>query len=160
MAVNVNTMIDYSDYEFITKPPKLPWNKDISYRFENILQTQEFSSRLNSYLNQDFSSDQTGIDQATEGLSSLLIEGALRSDHSVRYNDLTKPTLKECSKGKKKKRKSHPKWHDLSCAEAHRDVLLTSKLLKINPKMCISSENLSLKQRFIISWSRVSRNNL
>ena len=134
VAVNVNTLFDYSDYEFITKPPKLPWNNEISYRFENILQTPEFSSRLNFYLDQNFSSDQTSIDQATDNLSSLLIEGALRSDYSVRYNNLTEPTLKKCSKGKKKKRKSHPKWHDMSCADAHRSVMLTSKLLKVNPK--------------------------
>ena len=33
----------------------------------------------------------------------------------------------------KRNKKSHPKWHDLSCAEAHKKVVLTGKLLKSNP---------------------------
>ena len=42
--------------------------------------------------------------------------------------------MSKCSKGRSKKRRSHPKWHDISCADAHRSVVLTSKLLKSNPK--------------------------
>ena len=41
VSVNVNTRADFSDYEFITKPAKLAWSKDISNNYENILQTQE-----------------------------------------------------------------------------------------------------------------------
>ena len=135
LKVNVNALVDNSDFKFITKPAKLQWNNDISYRFENILQTDEFSSKINSFLCQTFSVDQTGIDQATEGLSEILIEGALRSDYSIsNKTNLVKPTLSKCSKGKAKKRKSHPKWHDISCADAHRSVVLTSKLLKGDPK--------------------------
>ena len=37
-------------------------------------------------------------------------------------------------KRKEKKQRSHPKWHDISCAEAHWSLLLTSKLLKGDPK--------------------------
>ena len=42
----------------------------------------------------------------------------------------------KCKGGEKRKnhKKSHPKWHDLSCSEAHRKVVLTSKLLKNYPK--------------------------
>ena len=42
--------------------------------------------------------------------------------------------MKKCSLKKGKKRKSHPKWHDFSCAEAHKNVMLSSKLLKMDPK--------------------------
>ena len=42
--------------------------------------------------------------------------------------------MSKCSKRKSKKRRYHPKWHDISCADAHRSVVLTSKLLKINPR--------------------------
>ena len=134
LQVKISTTLDTSDYDFITKLPKLPWNNDISYRFENTLQTPEFSGRFYSYVNQNFGNDQLGIDEATNELSQLLIEGALRSNQSMELNNLSVPTLKTCSKGKKKKRKHHPKWHDLSCADAHRSVMLTSKLLKANPK--------------------------
>ena len=135
LQVNVNTLTDFADYDFITKPPKLPWNNDISYRFENLMQSPEFTLRINSFTDTLFPSDQTGIDWATEGLSNILIEGAVRSDSSkINENILVRPTLSKCSKKKGKKRKLHPKWHDLSCAEAHQSLLLTSKLLKINPK--------------------------
>ena len=90
--------------------------------------------RFSAFLSKDISNDQTGIDHATDDLSNLLIEGALRSSQAVQHNRLAKPTVKLCSKKVTKKRKKHPQWHDKSCAEAHRDVVLTSKLLKGDPK--------------------------
>ena len=33
-----------------------------------------------------------------------------------------------------KRKKVHPKWHDASCADVHKSILLTSKLLKNDPK--------------------------
>ena len=134
VCVNVKTRVDSSVYEFITKPSKLAWNKDISFRFENILQTQAFSERFSAFSSQNFDNDQSGIDLATDELSNLLIEGAMRSTSSVQYHKSVKPSLKICSKKLKKKRKNHPKWHDKSCADAHRDVVVTSKLLKGDPK--------------------------
>ena len=134
LKVRINTVLLSSDYDFVTKPPKLSWNNDISYRFENILQTPEFSYQFNSYISQNFGPDQTGVDKATDELSSLIIEAALRSDYSIKNNNLVKPTLSTCSKGKAKKRRSHPKWHDKSCGDMHRSVMLTSKLLKGDPR--------------------------
>ena len=134
VSVNVNTRVNSADYEFITKPAKLAWNKDISCRFENILQTEEFSERFSAFLAKDFSNDQSGIDLATDDLSKLLIEGALRSSSAVQYVRSAKSFVKVCSKKFKRKRRNHPKWHDKSCADAHRDVVKTSKLLKGDPK--------------------------
>ena len=57
----------------------------------------------------------------------------MRSTSSVQFDSLVKPTLKICSKKLKKKCRNHPKWHDKSCADAHRDVVITSKLLKGDP---------------------------
>ena len=124
IRVNVDTLIDYTDYDFITKPPKLPWNNDISVKFENILQTQEYSSKLNKFVTQNFCFDQSGIDEATDTLSRILIEGAIQSNISTQnINNLVQPTLSKCSKGRAKKRRAHPKWHDISCADAHRNVV-------------------------------------
>ena len=134
VTVNVKTRVDSSDYEFITKPTKLAWSKDIAFRFENILQTQEFSWKFSTFLSQDFINDQIGIDRAADELSNLLIEGAMRSSLAVKFDRLVKPTVKLCSKKFTKKRRKHPKWHDKSCADAHRGVVLTSKLLKGDPK--------------------------
>ena len=134
VCVNINTRKDLSDYEFIAKPGKLAWNSDISYRFENILQTQEFSFRFAEFLNQEFGTDQNSIDSATKVLSELLIEGVMRSSPSMEYEKKSKPKLNQGTKKLKKKRRAHPKWHDWSCSDAHRAVVLTSKLLKGDPK--------------------------
>ena len=85
-------------------------------------------------MSQNFTDDQSGIDQATDQLSNLLIEGAMRSNPSVQYNKLMKPNIKVCSKKIKKRRRNHPKWHDKSCVDSHKEVVLTSKLLKGDPK--------------------------
>ena len=84
-------------------------------------------------MKQDCCGTQTDIDRVTDSLTKILVEATLLSDISTNSN-LVKPTLSKCSKGKVKKRKSHPKWHDMNCADAHRSVLLTSKLLKMDPK--------------------------
>ena len=90
VSVNVNTRVRLTDYNFISKPTKLAWNKDISYRYENILQTPEFTRRISDFLNDDFTKDQNGIDHATDILSNLLIEGAMRSSPAIQHDKIAK----------------------------------------------------------------------
>ena len=98
LKVNIDTYLTDSNYPFITKPPKLPWNSDIAYK-ENILQTPEFS-----YMEKTYTGDQLGIDQETTLLSEVLIEGSLLADNST-LNDgiILKPTLSKCCKHKERK---------------------------------------------------------
>ena len=70
---------------------------------------------MNSFVGQDICNDQLGVDDATDTLSKILIEGAMQSQDNI---SLIKPSLSKCSKGKSKKRHVHPKWHDISCADA------------------------------------------
>ena len=123
-------MLQETCYNFIAKPEKILWSKDISFRFENILQSAEFKEKSCNFIESDIKQTQEGIDQATADLSNLLIEGALRSDTSI------KPSKHKSSKKPKcdRKWKIHPKWHDASCFEAHKSLMLTSKLLKSDPK--------------------------
>ena len=134
VSVNVNSRVSLTDYDFISKPTKLAWNKDISYRYENILQTTEFTNRISDFLQGGFTNDQNGIDQATDVLSNLLLEGAMRSSPALQYDKITKANIRSGPKKFKKMRRTHPKWHDRSCADAHRAVVLTSKLLKGDPR--------------------------
>ena len=132
--VSVKRLASKSNYEFIQKPIKLNWSKDISFRFENILQSEEFKVKNDYFLDSDFDQSQLGIDQATTALSSILVEGVLRSDHSIKP-----PNNRFCGNMNKKinsvkRKKTHPKWHDASCADMHKSIMLTSKLLKSNPK--------------------------
>ena len=52
------------DYEFVEKPSKLKWNKDISYKFEYILQSPEFSSMIESFISSWIGDTQSDIDKA------------------------------------------------------------------------------------------------
>ena len=99
IAVNIKTEVFDPEYEFMTKPPKLAWGDDIAFRFENLLQTPEFSSKFDNFVAMAFDSDQAGIDTATDILSNILIEGAVRSDISAESQiGLVKPTIGLCSK--------------------------------------------------------------
>ena len=146
IEVSVNSRIDNLNYDFIDKPHKIPWSNDISFRFENILQSEEFKNKSCSFLLSDYDLSQGGIDKATADLSNIFIEGALRSDNSIQNKK-----QKNCKNHKKVKRRYHPKWHDKSCEEAHRSLMLTSKLLKGDPKLHTSVVNYFLSLNYIKS---------
>ena len=60
----------------------------------------------------------------------LLVEGTLSANFSE-----TKDKVKRKKSKKKTNRKfCHPKWHDLSCDEAHRKVSATARFVKDDPK--------------------------
>ena len=106
--VSIKFLSKDSNYNFIEKPNKIPWSKDIAFRFENLLQSAEFKQKSSNFLESDIHQSQEGIDRATADLSNLFIEGAIRSDNS----------LKSCRPKKRSnsqtdiKRRVHPKWHD------------------------------------------------
>ena len=65
----------------------------------------------------------------TETLTNILVEGTTLANTS-QLNNLSRIPKK---RGKKKRKVYHPKWHDLSCEEAHRKVSASARLLKNNP---------------------------
>ena len=67
------------DYNFVTKPVKVPWNKEVSYRFENILQSRECSTQVEKFLSNNICSTQSAIDNATLELSDILVSSALQA---------------------------------------------------------------------------------
>ena len=119
-------------------PSKVPWSKEISCRFENILQSPEYLLKAENFLSNQCVSTQDNIDKATETLTNILVEGTLQADFSG--NDKVK--CRGMNMKKKSKRKFfHPKWHDLSCEEAHRKVSTTSRLLRDDPKnLCLGAK--------------------
>ena len=73
---------------------------------------------------------QADIDRATQDLTNLLVEGTLEASC---LGNIIKGKTKN-NKRKTKKKFFHPKWHDLSCEEAHRKVSATARLLKGDQK--------------------------
>ena len=123
--------INTDNYVFVDKPEKIKWNEDSSFRFENVLQTPEFAFQFESFLSTEIINNQSGIDRATIVLSNLLVAGAVQADSSVKL-DMKKKVGKTAGSRRKSNtnRVSLPKWHDLSCYEAHRKVCTTAWLLK------------------------------
>ena len=66
----------------------------------------------------------------TESLSNILVEGATLAINSKPSRLIRVPGKK--SNGRKKA--YNPKWHDISCEEAHWKVSMFARLLKSNPK--------------------------
>ena len=126
LKVKVQTEYNNEDYDYVENPSKIQWNKDISFRFENILQSSEYKLKIDNFMTEQIGSSQHDIDGATQKLTDILVEGAIKAN-------LAKKNEKK-NKCKRKKRKvSHPKWHDLSCSEVHRRLSTTARILKIQP---------------------------
>ena len=78
---------------------------------------------------------QSDVDKATLELSRILIDGAILADALLKPNP--KNQVKKKAGGRhtvNKRRSNFPKWHDLSCCEAHRKVYTTARLLKADPE--------------------------
>ena len=126
LEVKINLQrVGTESYEFVDRPTKIAWNKDISVRFENLLQSAEYKSKFEHFLSADIETSQIGIDNASIEISNLLVSGALKADTNL--NMSRKVNKIEGSRRKtNQNRASLPKWHDLSCCEEHRKVCTTA----------------------------------
>ena len=80
LTVKVLTEYIRDDYDFIESPSKIKWDKAISFRFENILQTPKYVLKAeNLSLTQGVDS-QEDIDRVTQDLTNLLVEGTLEAN--------------------------------------------------------------------------------
>ena len=133
LRVKVVNNISSEDYNYIESPQKLQWSSNIAVRFENILQSPEYSTKVTQFVGAEIGTCQGDIDIATQKITDLLVEGTLQADLSI-GNKFHKMNRNDKNKKKKIRRISHPKWHDISCSEAYRKVSTTSRFLKGDPK--------------------------
>ena len=137
LSVKVFMSTVQEDYSYIDSPTKIPWSKDISYRFENILQSPEYIAKIDNLLSTQCVATQEGIDCATQVLTNILVEGATLANTSVKVQQVR---INKTKKNNKRKF-FHPKWHDLSCEEAHRKVSATARLLRGDQKnQCLGAK--------------------
>ena len=104
------------------------------YRFENILQSPEYSQQFNNFISKDIECSQNAVDSATQDLTNLLITAALQADTCPKLKMINNASVTAGSRRINRKRVAHPKWHDTSCYEAHRKIVTTAKILKLQPK--------------------------
>ena len=129
LSVNIFTSNIQEHYNYIEIPKKLPWSAEIAVRFENLLQSPEFKVRVEKNLLNQNCDYQEGIDEMTETLTNILVEGATLANVSQRNKLGNSPKRKKVIR----KKNFQPKWHDLSCEEARRKVSASARLLKNNP---------------------------
>ena len=102
------------DYQFVENPAKIPWDKNISYRFENILQSPQYLEKMECFLSTEIGNNQCAIDKAAIELTNLLVDGVLQADSNPMLDMKRRVDKKAGSRRKSKKVLAHPKWHDIS----------------------------------------------
>ena len=112
MNIELNNI---EDYNFIGSPNKIAWDKNISYRFENIIQSQEFSNQFNNFVSNEICCSQNAIDDTTNMLTNLMVSAAMQVDTCPKLTMKNKASRTAGSRRINKKRLAHPKWHDTSC---------------------------------------------
>ena len=90
-----------------------------------------FKDNFHCFISKEIGNDQSAVDNATQELSTLLIDAAVLAEVADNPDIKRRVSMVAGSRRKTKKRiLTHPKWHDLSCEEAHRVVVTTARLLK------------------------------
>ena len=79
IEVQTSCQTQSNEYLFIDRPKKIPWDKDIAFRFENLLQTNEFKDKIETLMNESCS-NQCEIDRTTASLSTILTDCAVQAD--------------------------------------------------------------------------------
>ena len=69
-------IFNVNNHEFLQKPSKIKWDKDIAVKFENLLQLPNSKLFINNFAKNGISNEQNCIDSATEFLSSFITNTA------------------------------------------------------------------------------------
>ena len=163
------------NYEYMEKPKKISWDKNIELKFENVIQSKDSTLFLSNFAKNGILHNQSSIDEATEFLTDFIVNSAVKAGNnglSIEFKCPKKSTRPNWKFKKRTKTKIvHPKWHDATCESVSRRIKQTSYLLKKHPKNsylrgCIQSETkqykklLKAKQKEYISQLFVDLDNL
>ena len=143
------------NYQYIEKPTKVSWDKDIALKFENIIQNAESKNILLNFAQNGIEHQQISIDNATNLLSDFIVNSAIKAGNNglgITFNcpkRSPKPNWK--FKRKPKSKTVHPKWHDATCESLNKRIKQSSYLLSKHPnnpylKKCLTSETKQYKK--------------
>ena len=106
-------------YEFIDKPTKIRWDREIAGKFENLLQLPDSKNFTSNFAKNGIFKEQSSIDSATHFLSSFITnaaETAGLTSNKIEYKcPMKSPKPNWKFKKNKSRRKVLPKWHDATC---------------------------------------------
>ena len=143
------------DYDFLPKPTKLTWDKNIALKFENIIQSPESKIFIQNFAKNGILPDQNSVDIATDFLTDFLTSAAEKAANngiSIACNIGVKRIGRNWKfKRKCSKKRIQPKWHDASCESLSQDIKRSAALLKKYPnnsylRGCIQSETKKYKK--------------
>ena len=70
------------EYDILPKPGKIMWSKDISNKFENIIQSEQAKLFLKNFGKNGILSEQKSVDKSTEFLTEFLVKAALSASNN------------------------------------------------------------------------------
>ena len=127
-------IFNVNNHEFLQKPSKIKWDKDIAVKFENLLQLPNSKLFINNFAKNGIYNEQNCIDSATEFLSGFITntaETAGLNANQIEFNcPKRNPQPNWKFKKKKTRKKVMPKWHDATCESVLKQRNLSSNLLK------------------------------
>ena len=144
-----------TEYEYITKPEKIVWNRATEHKFENIIQSKDSKVFLSNFATNGILPNQDCVDCATDFLSEFLVNSAKLAncpEFRIKFNQNKKgeqPNWKY--KRKKHKKVRMPKWHDETCNTLLKKIKQSAFLLKKYPnnsylRGCIQNESKKYKK--------------
>ena len=137
VVLNSDYLLDNNlsgNYEFITNPKKVSWNSDISNQFEMFIQTFESKSFLKDFKSRVIS-DQETLDSGVSALSGFLTSAAQQAAGPGPRAPRGPPVTRVHGRARPRAvRPNKPKWFSQDLKALQRQVRLTSKLLRQQPR--------------------------
>ena len=130
LKVQANIFRKPINYTFLDKPDKLIWNKSGNQAFCEVLNSDENKSKIDFFLKNGVSPNQSSIDSSVEFINDLLINASTIAGMMLKKG--IKPR-KSSVKNRFVKVKP-PKWHDKTCHEMFSSIKKTALLLSKDPK--------------------------
>ena len=115
------------------KPTKVTWVKGMTDVYSNIVQSHSVRKMLGDFVSVGILPDQSSIDMATSLLTRTMVTAARQAGMQVREGAVPRRQARE-ELGFLKPQVKYPRWHGISCHEAHSAVKATAKLLKDYPR--------------------------
>ena len=81
-------------YEFLEKPTKIRWDKNIAQKFEHLLQLPESKNFLSNFAKNGIQSSQSGLDTATAFLTDFISNTAINAGIEGNQNEFNNPLKK------------------------------------------------------------------
>jgi hypothetical protein len=129
LSVNARIEPPAEDYNFINKPDKVVWNKQLEDAFKYSMQSPDCQGALSGFLATGILPNQSSVDHAAQFLCNVLKHSA-----NVAGMQLKKGTVpRRCARPDQRPRVRPPRWHGAACQQAKQSITLTSKLLSQYP---------------------------